>query len=84
MLTYAFQVLKQSNYDNVSSESFDNMHDLFGAILSKGIAQQLKQGLHKEYIGNTTNTQIKTYNQKYYVYSSNPNTVSSFEVTIKF
>lgn len=38
----------------------------------------------KEYIGNTTNTQIKTYNQKYYVYSSNPNTVSSFEVTIKF
>ena len=53
MLTYAFQVLKQSNYDNVSSESFDNVHDLFGAILSKGIAQQLKQGLHKEYIGNT-------------------------------
>lgn len=53
MLTYAFQVLKQSNYDNVSSESFDNVHDLFSAILSKGIAQQLKQGLHREYIGNT-------------------------------
>ena len=53
MLTYAFQVLKQSNYDNVSSESFDNVHDLFAAILSKGIAQQLKQGLHREYIGNT-------------------------------
>ena len=33
MLTYAFQVLKQSNYDNVSSESFDNVHDLFSAIL---------------------------------------------------
>lgn len=38
----------------------------------------------KEYIGNTTNTQMKTYQQKYYVYSSNPNTVSSFEVSIKF
>ena len=50
MLTYAFQVLKQSNYDEVASEPFDNVQDLFAAILSKGIAQQLKQGLHKEYI----------------------------------
>ena len=50
MLTYAFQVLHQSNYDEISAESFDNIQDLFAAILSKGIAQQLKQGLHKEYI----------------------------------
>ena len=50
MLTYAFRVLTQSNYEEVSSEPFDNIHDLFAAILAKGIAQQLKQGLHREYI----------------------------------
>lgn len=50
MLSYAFQILKQSNYDDVASEKFDNAQDLFVAILSKGIAQQLKQGLYREYI----------------------------------
>jgi len=50
MLTYAFQVLNQSNYDEISTEPFDNVQDLFAAILAKGIAQQLKQGLHREYI----------------------------------
>ena len=45
MLSYAFQILKQSNYDEVASEKFDNAQDLFAAILSKGIAQQLKQGI---------------------------------------
>jgi 5-methylcytosine-specific restriction enzyme subunit McrC len=50
MLTYAFQVLKHSNYDEISSESFENIYNLFAAILSKGIGQQLKQGLYREYI----------------------------------
>lgn len=50
MLTYAFQVLKQSNYDEVASEEFENIQDLFASILAKGIAQQLKQGLYREYI----------------------------------
>ena len=50
MLSYAFQVLKQSNYDDVASEKFDQAQDLFAAILSKGVAQQLKQGLYREYI----------------------------------
>lgn len=50
MLTYAFQVLKQSNYDEIASEEFENIEDLFAAILSKGMAQQLKQGLYREYI----------------------------------
>lgn len=53
MLTYAFQVLHQSNYDEISSEPFDNVEDLFAAILSKGVAQQLKQGLHREYVNRT-------------------------------
>ena len=50
MLSYAFQVLKQSNYDEVAAEKFENAQDLFAAILSKGIGQQLKRGLHREYI----------------------------------
>lgn len=50
MLSYAFQVLKQSNYEEVEAEEYDKVQDLFAAILSKGVAQQLKQGLFKEYI----------------------------------
>ncbi len=50
MLSYAFQILKQSNYDEVASEKFENAQDLFAAILGKGVAQQLKQGLYREYI----------------------------------
>lgn len=50
MLTYAFQILKQSNYEEIASETFDRIQDLFAAILAKGTAQQLKQGLYREYI----------------------------------
>lgn len=50
MLSYAFQILKQSNYDEVASEKFENAQDLFAAILSKGIGQQLKRRLYREYI----------------------------------
>lgn len=50
MLSYAFQILKQSNYEEIASEKFDEIQDLFAAILSKGVAQQLKQGLYREYI----------------------------------
>lgn len=55
MLTYAFHVLKQTNYENIASEEFDKIEDLFAAILAKGISQQLKQGLHKEYISKQEN-----------------------------
>ena len=58
MLTYAFQVLHQSNYEEISTEPFDNVQDLFAAILSKGIAQQLKQGLHREYINKTEDVAV--------------------------
>lgn len=50
MLAYAFQVLRQKNYDDVDAEDFDEIQDLFAAILAKGVSQQLKQGLHREYI----------------------------------
>ena len=50
MLSYAFSILKQSSIEKVSGEAFDNIHNLFAAILANGIAQQLKRGLHREYI----------------------------------
>lgn len=50
MLTYAFQSLRQSNFDQVAAEEFENIHDMFAAILGKGVASQLKQGLYREYI----------------------------------
>lgn len=50
MLSYAFQALRQSNYEEIASEKFDYTQDLFAAILSKGVAQQLKQGLYREYV----------------------------------
>lgn len=50
MLTYAFQILRQSNYDEIATENFENIHDMFAAILGKGVAQQLKHGLYKEYV----------------------------------
>lgn len=50
MLAYVFKVLKQTNFKEVATEEFDNIHDLFAAILAKGISWQLKQGLYREYI----------------------------------
>ncbi len=50
MLSYAFQILKRSNYESVAAEEFDAVQDLFAAILAKGVAKQLKQGLYKEYV----------------------------------
>lgn len=50
MLTYAFQSLRQSNFGKVAAEEFENNHDMFAAILGKGVASQLKQGLYREYI----------------------------------
>lgn len=52
MLSYAFQVLKQTNYESVAAEEFNKIEDLFAAILAKGIAKQLKQGLYREYVVN--------------------------------
>lgn len=50
MLSYAFTTLKESVYDDIQKESFDNIDNLFAAILAKGIGLQLKQGLYREYI----------------------------------
>ena len=53
MLAYAFQVLKEDNYEKVASEEFEYIGDLFAAILAKGIANQIKRGLGREYVSKT-------------------------------
>lgn len=50
MLSYAFQILKQGDYENVAAEQFEKIHDLFAAILARGVSRQMKQGLYREYV----------------------------------
>lgn len=50
MLAYVYQVLRENGYTYLSSEEFDNMQNLLAAILSKGLANQIKRGLGREYI----------------------------------
>ena len=50
MLSYAYQALYERGQESVASEDFDNIHDLFAAILINGIKAQLKRGLHRDYI----------------------------------
>ena len=52
MLSYAFKILNEGAFEDVQKEEFENIHNLFAAILSKGIGLQLKRGLYREYIGN--------------------------------
>ena len=58
MLTYAYQSLRQTNYKEIAGEDFENIHDLFAAILSKGAAQQLKQELYREYVSELENLPV--------------------------
>lgn len=58
MLSYAFTTLRQSTYERVAAEEFNQIHNLFAAILSKGIGRQLKQGLYREYISRLANTAV--------------------------
>ena len=50
MLSYSFQILNENGYSDIATENFNNAAELFAAILSKGIAIQLKRGLNKDYI----------------------------------
>ncbi len=50
MLAYAFKVLKEDGYANLDIESFHNAGDLLSAILAKGISNQVKRGLGREYL----------------------------------
>ena len=49
MLCYAFKNLESVAQVSSSTEAFDNIQDLFSVILYKGISNQLKRGLNREY-----------------------------------
>ena len=53
MLAYAFSVLHEDSYKNVATEEFEHIADLFAAILAKGISNQIKRGLGREYVSKT-------------------------------
>lgn len=50
MLSYAFKELRKNNYDEIAGEQFEEIFDLFAEILTRGVASQLKQGLHRSYV----------------------------------
>ena len=50
MLAYAFTVLREQGYRDLASEDFDNAAELLAAILARGVSQQLKRGLGREYV----------------------------------
>jgi McrBC 5-methylcytosine restriction system component len=50
MLAYAFQALDEEKYSQMSFENFENVEDLLAAILARGVANQIKRGLCREYI----------------------------------
>lgn len=49
MLSYALQDLCPENEEDIAGEEFEHIHDLLASMLSKGVARQIKQGLHCEY-----------------------------------
>jgi 5-methylcytosine-specific restriction enzyme subunit McrC len=49
MLSYTYGVLKQDGFANLGSEEFQNIYELLSEILIKGISEQLKRGIYKEY-----------------------------------
>jgi len=51
MLSYAYQSLQHINYKRIETEYFEDIQDLFAAILAIAMTSQLKQGLNREYIG---------------------------------
>jgi 5-methylcytosine-specific restriction enzyme subunit McrC len=50
MLTYAFRVLNENGYKNLQTESFNNIADMFAAILITGVSIQIKRGLIHDYV----------------------------------
>lgn len=49
MLSYAYGVLKQDGFAHLGSEEFENIYELLSEILIRGISEQLKRGIYKEY-----------------------------------
>lgn len=53
MLAYAFRALQLKGYRDMATEEFENVADLFAAILSRGITEQIRRGLSREYVDRT-------------------------------
>ncbi|MDO4791092.1 MAG: 5-methylcytosine-specific restriction endonuclease system specificity protein McrC [Buchananella hordeovulneris] len=53
ILAYAFQDLNPDREEELAGEQFERIHDLFAAVLAKGLTRLLKQGLHREYLNRT-------------------------------
>ena len=68
MLCYAFRILRQRNYQDIGTEDFAHVQDMLAAILSRGISQQVKQGLYRSYISIEEHT--KTLRGKINLYQS--------------
>ncbi|MBH0054662.1 5-methylcytosine-specific restriction endonuclease system specificity protein McrC [Salinibacterium sp. SWN139] len=49
MMAYAFRTVDSSDTAPVLSEEFDHLHDLLAHILERGVATQIKRGLHRDY-----------------------------------
>ena len=49
MLAYAFRSLSIGGISNIGSEQFDNLHELFAEIVTRGMRRQLKRWLPKGY-----------------------------------
>ena len=58
MLSYAYQELRQDGFREINPECFENVKDLFAAILAKAMTMQLKRGLSREYIEANDNLSI--------------------------
>lgn len=50
MLAYAYQTLHEVGFEDVGAEDFDNIHDLLAAILVRGVSNQVRRGLYRDYI----------------------------------
>ena len=50
MLSYAFRSIKANGVNDIASEDFENIHDLFAEILIRGITPLTKGGLQHGYI----------------------------------
>ncbi len=78
MLSYAFQVLRQENYESIASEEFEDVQDLFAEIIARGVAQQLKQGLYRIYV--TRNENLPTLRGKLEIYGTIRNQIQRKKV----
>jgi McrBC 5-methylcytosine restriction system component len=53
MLAYAYQTLNEEGFSSVKFEDFENVHDLMAAILIRGVSNQIKRGLHRDFVRQT-------------------------------